>query len=83
MSYRSVLSTALFCTISILVGIAQPTVFEINKSLGKGINMGNMFEAPSETEWGNPFRDDYFKRIADLGFNHVRIPIRWDVAARA
>ncbi len=83
MSYRSILSTALFCSISILVGIAQPTVFEINKSLGKGINMGNMFEAPSETEWGNPFRDDYFKRIADLGFNHVRIPIRWDVAARA
>jgi endoglucanase len=57
-------------------------IFQLNKNLGKGINMGNMFEAPSETEWGNPFRDDYFKRIADLGFQHVRIPIRWDVAAR-
>lgn len=45
--------------------------------------MGNMFEAPTETEWGNPFKDDYFERIAQLGFNHVRIPIRWDVAARA
>jgi endoglucanase len=44
--------------------------------------MGNMFEAPSETEWGNPFRDDYFERIAGLGFNHVRIPITWDVPAR-
>ena len=63
--------------------IAQPTIFEINKNLGKGINMGNMFEAPSEAEWGNPFRDDYFKRIAELGFNHVRIPIRWDVSSRA
>jgi len=60
----------------------SPTVFEINKNLGKGVNLGNMFEAPSETEWGNPFRDDYFQRIAALGFNHVRIPIRWDVAAR-
>jgi len=58
------------------------SVQELNKKLGKGINMGNMFEAPSEGEWGNPFRDDYFKRIAEKGFNHVRIPIRWDVASR-
>lgn len=63
--------------------MAQRPVFELNKKLGKGINMGNMFEAPTETEWGNPFRDDYFGRIATLGFNHVRIPIRWDTPARA
>jgi endoglucanase len=59
------------------------TPTELNKKLGKGINMGNMFEAPSETAWGNPFKDDYFKRIAELGFNSVRVPIRWDVAERA
>lgn len=57
-------------------------VFELNKKLGRGINMGNMFEAPTETEWGNPFKDDYFQKIASLGFNHVRIPIRWDTPAR-
>lgn len=62
--------------------IHAQNIFELNKNLGKGINMGNMFEAPSEDEWGNPFRDDYFKRIKELGFNHVRIPVRWDVAAR-
>jgi endoglucanase len=74
----------LLCTILSFISYAQqPSVFEINKNLGKGINMGNMFEAPSEAEWGNPFRDDYFKRIAELGFNHVRIPIRWDVSTRA
>lgn len=59
------------------------TIQEINKNMGRGMNMGNMFEAPTETEWGNPFRDDYFERIASQGFKHVRIPIRWDVAARA
>lgn len=59
------------------------TVFEINKKLGKGINMGNMFEAPTETAWGNPFQNDYFKRISELGFNSVRVPIRWDVPDRA
>jgi aryl-phospho-beta-D-glucosidase BglC (GH1 family) len=59
------------------------SVIEINQKLGKGINMGNMFEAPSEGEWGNPFREDYFAMIAELGFDHVRIPIRWDTPARS
>jgi len=57
-------------------------IFDLNQNLGKGINMGNMFEAPTETAWGNPFQDDYFTRISDLGFNHVRIPIRWDTPER-
>lgn len=61
---------------------AQSQIFDLNKKLGRGINMGNMFEAPTETEWGNPFKDDYFQRIAALGFNHVRIPIRWDTQPR-
>jgi aryl-phospho-beta-D-glucosidase BglC (GH1 family) len=60
----------------------QTEIFELNQKLGKGINMGNMFEAPTETEWGNQFRNDYFQRITELGFDHVRIPIRWDTPAR-
>jgi endoglucanase len=62
--------------------VSAQNVFEINQKLGRGVNMGNMFEAPSEDAWGNPFKDDYFERIAGLGFNHVRIPITWDVPAR-
>lgn len=57
--------------------------FEINQKLGRGINYGNMFEAPSETAWGNPWQPDYAKKIADLGFNHVRIPIRWEPENRS
>jgi endoglucanase len=66
------------------ITFAQTTlnIVELNKKLGRGINMGNMFEAPSEGEWGNPYKDDYFQKIATLGLNHVRIPIRWDVPAR-
>lgn len=59
------------------------TAYDINQKLGRGVNMGNMFEAPSEDAWGNPFRDDYFQRIAALGFDHVRIPVTWDIPARA
>ncbi len=57
--------------------------FEINSKLGRGINYGNMFEAPTETEWGNPWRTKYAGMIADLGFNHVRIPIRWEPSDRS
>lgn len=75
----------LFYFLLLLVGAvshAQLSVTELNKKLGRGINMGNMFEAPTETAWGNAFKDDYFKRIASLGFSHVRIPIRWDTPER-
>ena len=57
--------------------------FEINDRLERGINYGNIFEAPTETEWGNPWKSEYAKIIADLGFSHVRIPIRWEPAARS
>ena len=57
--------------------------FEMNARLGKGINMGNAFEAPSETEWGNPWDPEYFKIISELGFNHVRLPVRWEPEERS
>ncbi len=63
---------------------AQDTgnIFELNRKIGRGINLGNMFEAPSEAEWGNPYRADYFEKIANLGFQSVRLPIRWDTPQR-
>lgn len=57
--------------------------FEMNERLGRGINMGNCFEAPTETEWGNPWKPEYFKIMAELGFKHVRLPVRWEPAARS
>jgi endoglucanase len=65
-----------------ILNFGQSDVFELNKKLGRGVNMGNMFESPKEGEWGNLFRDDFFKRIKDQGFNHVRIPVRWDTPER-
>lgn len=61
----------------------QQTAFEINQNLGRGINMGNTFEAPSEEAWGNPWQPEYFELIANLGFDHVRLPIRWEPEERS
>lgn len=73
-----------FCWIS-NYSLAQNRIpaFEMNERLGRGINMGNCFEAPSEAEWGNPWNPEYFKIIADLGFDHVRLPVRWEPDTRS
>jgi aryl-phospho-beta-D-glucosidase BglC (GH1 family) len=77
------LSIVLFLSVFVSGAQTRQKAFEINQQLGRGINFGNMFEAPTETEWGNPWQPGYAKKIADLGFDHVRIPIRWEPAARS
>ena len=59
----------------------QRDAFAYNRQLGRGINLGNALEAPAEGEWGLTIRRQYFKAIADAGFDSVRIPIRWSAHA--
>jgi aryl-phospho-beta-D-glucosidase BglC (GH1 family) len=61
----------------------REAAFKMNERLGRGINMGNCFEAPAETDWGNPWKPEYFRIMSNLGIKHVRIPIRWEPAARS
>lgn len=56
--------------------------FKQNEKLGRGINLGNALEAPTEGAWGVTLKADYFQAIADAGFNSVRIPIRWSAHAK-
>lgn len=53
------------------------SVFEINKKIGRGINLGNALEAPHEGNWGLRIDTKYFKIIKEAGFSSVRIPIKW------
>ena len=75
---------AFFCA-GIISGKAQERLaaFQMNERLGRGINMGNSFEAPSETAWGNPWDPEYFKIMSELGFSHVRLPVRWEPEDRS
>lgn len=54
----------------------RETATEINRRLGRGINIGNTFEA--QPSWQSSFDADDFREIAELGFTHVRIPICWE-----
>lgn len=76
--------TTFFILVSLFVfSQNREHAFEVNERLGRGINYGNIFEAPSESAWGNPWKPEYAEIIADLGFNHIRIPIRWEPAQRS
>src|SRR5690606_2205304 len=79
------LFTLFFLATTPLVLLAQNRLpaFEMNERLGRGVNIGNTFEAPSENEWGNPWVADHFRIIAELGFQHIRLPVRWEPAERS
>lgn len=57
-------------------------VFGVNERLGRGINMGNMFESPKRRAWGH-LDVAYFDIIKEAGFSSVRIPVRWSDYAAA
>ncbi len=55
--------------------------FAQGQRLGRGVNFGNALEAPKEGEWGMVLQKEYFRLIADAGFDTIRVPIRWSAHA--
>jgi endoglucanase len=53
--------------------IPQITAFDMQRC----VNMGNSFEAPKDTPWGEPINPADFTTIRAKGFDTVRIPVRW------
>jgi endoglucanase len=45
--------------------------------LNRGINLGNMLEAPNEGDWGLTVQEEYFDLIKEAGFDFVRLPVNW------
>jgi endoglucanase len=46
-------------------------------SIRRGINLGNMLEAPNEGDWGLTVHEEYLDLIKEAGFDFVRLPVRW------
>ncbi|HEY7395392.1 MAG TPA: glycoside hydrolase family 5 protein [Gemmatimonadaceae bacterium] len=46
-------------------------------AIGRGVNFGNMLEAPAEGAWGLTVTDDFIDKAAAAGFKSVRLPVRW------
>ncbi len=51
------------------------------KLITRGMNVGNFLDAtPQENSWNNDtLHTWYFEAIKEAGFDHVRIPVRWNV----
>lgn len=50
--------------------------------LRRGVNLGDMLEAPSEGAWGLRVEREYFDLIRQAGFDFVRLPVNWTAHAR-
>jgi len=59
----------------------QLNVHQVNDQLGVGVNLGNALEGPREGDWGLTLQSEYFSLIAQQGFGHVRVPIRFSAYA--
>ena len=62
---------------------AKVDPFQMDKLLGRGVNLGNALEAPREGEWGVTLKEEYFDIIKQAGFNSIRLPTRWSAHAMA
>ena len=61
------------------LAFAQLTPHEAVAAMGRGINLGNTLEPPTEGAWNNgPAQEAYFDAYVAAGFTNVRIPVRWD-----
>jgi endoglucanase len=68
--------------LALLAGCRAPDVFEQHAKLGRGVNLGNALEGPTEGAWGRKLEDADFPRIKAAGFDAVRLPVRWSTHAQ-
>lgn len=60
-------------------GIRDIPSTELIKEIKTGWNLGNTFDAPNETAWGNPkTTPELMKFLKESGFDAVRVPVTWD-----
>ncbi len=52
-------------------------------AIGRGVNFGNMLDAPTEGAWGLTVTDDFIDKARAGGFASVRLPVRWSNHAGA
>ncbi len=52
-------------------------------ALARGVNFGNIFDAPREGDWGLVMRDEFIEAAVSAGFASVRLPVRWSNHAAA
>lgn len=67
---------------------------EMNKKIGQGVNFGNAWESScnnitadnidecDDSKWSSKIQDEWFQIVKDMGFQSIRIPVRWNQTAQ-
>ncbi|KXX71522.1 sulfatase-like hydrolase/transferase [Flammeovirga sp. SJP92] len=56
---------------------AQTPAHDMAKKLGNGYNFGNVMSAKNEGDWADPITEFMMDDVANAGFDHIRLPVRW------
>jgi endoglucanase len=62
---------------------ASELAIKTANNLGRGINFGNMLEAPKEGDWGFSVTPEFIEAAKIAKFDTVRLPVRWSNHALA
>jgi endoglucanase len=57
--------------------LASPFLQSLQPPFKQGINLGNALDGPEEGAWGVKLEESYFAKIAEAGFDTIRLPVRW------
>jgi endoglucanase len=80
--FMCVLLQGMLCVTAAWADEPNRDIFAANKALGRGINFGNALEAPKEGDWGMKLEAEFFEKVAQAGFNHIRLPTKWSAHAK-
>ncbi|MBN2803145.1 MAG: cellulase family glycosylhydrolase [Deltaproteobacteria bacterium] len=61
--------------------VDRTAMFDKVEELGKGVNLGNWLEAWPDQSWGVVITKEDINRIADQGFDTIRVPAKWEPRA--
>ena len=76
MNFVLIVTCLIFGLISTASAKQEPVLVE-SANLGRGINFGQMLEAPYEGAWGLSVEERFFDRAKEAGFDHIRLPVSW------
>lgn len=81
MKFVRLLLTAQFLAATLVTNLAAADIHELCRRLGRGVNLGNMLEAPPNAGWGIPVNHAWLPTIREAGFDSIRLPVRWSAYA--
>ena len=73
----SKIASTILLSICLLLSSSDLNAQVESAELGRGVNFGNILDAPAEGEWGYTLEPILFDQAVKVGFEHIRLPVSW------